>query len=303
MKAKTFKAGGGASPRLQQNWDWRAASNFICGGAGGGLLFAAALLSLAGIDVRALLVAGMALIGIGLTCVWLEIGRPLRAMNVYRHIKTSWMTREALVAPVVFALGLLALLTNSVAATVLAGFAGAAFVYSQARILNADKGIPAWRHRACRPVVFATGLAEGAGLLAVAAPWIGLGIASRTGLVAGVLLLLLVRVLAWRAYVRALRASGAPTGSLRALAAIDQRVVVGGALAPALLLGVGILGFPASVVAIAAAGVLVVGAGWLLKYTLIRRAAFTQGLELKHQPVRGRGVSGPAAKPGWGGAG
>lgn len=69
MKAKKFKAGGGAGPRLQQNWDWRAASNFICGGAGGGLLFAAALLSLAGIDVRALLLAGMALIGIGAVLV------------------------------------------------------------------------------------------------------------------------------------------------------------------------------------------------------------------------------------------
>ena len=31
------------SPRLQTNWDARAAANFICGGAGGGLMLATAL--------------------------------------------------------------------------------------------------------------------------------------------------------------------------------------------------------------------------------------------------------------------
>jgi phenylacetyl-CoA:acceptor oxidoreductase subunit 2 len=38
--------------------------------------------------------------------VWLEIGRPLRAMNVMRRPGSSWMSREAMVAPLVFALGL-----------------------------------------------------------------------------------------------------------------------------------------------------------------------------------------------------
>jgi phenylacetyl-CoA:acceptor oxidoreductase subunit 2 len=32
-----------AAPKQQRNWDWRAAANFICGGAGGGLLLVAAL--------------------------------------------------------------------------------------------------------------------------------------------------------------------------------------------------------------------------------------------------------------------
>ena len=39
-----------------------------------------------------------AFIGAGLTCVWLEIGRPLRAINVFFHPQTSWMTREGIVA-------------------------------------------------------------------------------------------------------------------------------------------------------------------------------------------------------------
>jgi phenylacetyl-CoA:acceptor oxidoreductase subunit 2 len=36
-----------------------------------------------------------------------------------------------------------------------------------------------------------------------------------------------------------------------------------------------------------------------MKYTLVRRAAFTQGLSIKHLPTRGRGISGPQVKPGW----
>jgi phenylacetyl-CoA:acceptor oxidoreductase subunit 2 len=47
------------------------------------------------------------------------------------------------------------------------------------------------------------------------------------------------------------------------------------------------------------AGALVVGSGWYLKFCLVRRAAFTQGLALLRLPVRGQGVGGAAAKPGW----
>jgi hypothetical protein len=34
---------GQPAPKQQRNWDWRAAANFICGGAGGGLLLLPAL--------------------------------------------------------------------------------------------------------------------------------------------------------------------------------------------------------------------------------------------------------------------
>ena len=50
---------------------------------------------------------------------------------------------------------------------------------------------------------------------------------------------------------------------------------------------------------ILAAGILTVAAGWWFKFSLIRRAAFTQGLALPHLPVRGRGQAGPAIRPGW----
>lgn len=300
MKNPKIRPGSGVAPRQQHNWDWRAASNFIAGGAGGGLLAFAALASLWGTDVRALLVVGMALIGIGLTCVWFEIGKPWRALNVYRHVATSWMTREAAVAPCVFVCGTLALLTAHPVFVLLSGAFGAAFVYAQARILAADKGIPAWRHPRCMPVVVATGFAEGAGAVALAMSWLLPVSAQQTG-AAVLLALLLLRLLAWRRYRAGLMRDGAPAGSLAALGAIDAQVLVAGTLIPALLLLVAMLPAQHRGLALGFAGVLAIGAGWLVKYTLVRRAAYTQGFALPHLPVRGRGASGAGVKPGWGG--
>jgi len=89
--------------KLQRYWDLRAAGNFSFGGTGSGLIVAAALaLAIGTPDSFAVIVAvvlGLGLIGLGLFCVWLEIGRPWRAINVFFHPHTSWMTREALLVP------------------------------------------------------------------------------------------------------------------------------------------------------------------------------------------------------------
>ncbi len=55
-----------------------------------------------------LILAGLALVGLGLFCVSLELGRPLRALNVIRNPRTSWMAREAWVAGALFPAGLAA---------------------------------------------------------------------------------------------------------------------------------------------------------------------------------------------------
>ncbi|MFP5465862.1 MAG: hypothetical protein ACLGHR_14000, partial [Gammaproteobacteria bacterium] len=56
------------------------------------------LRAIAGRDGAALLLLGLALVGAGLVCVWLEIGRPLRALHVFVTPRTSWMSREAFTA-------------------------------------------------------------------------------------------------------------------------------------------------------------------------------------------------------------
>jgi len=90
-------------------------------GAGGGLLLFTAIAGYGWDTTRAAILLGLILIASGLTCVWFEIGRPWRALNVYRHFATSWMTREAVVALGLFATGGLALLTARPLLVALAG--------------------------------------------------------------------------------------------------------------------------------------------------------------------------------------
>ncbi|MGB3429111.1 MAG: hypothetical protein WBA53_13160, partial [Burkholderiaceae bacterium] len=88
----------GPKPWQQTSWDWRAAGNFIGGGAGTGLVMFTAVSGVQGTVAAVLLLAGLALVGLGLTCVWAELGRPLRALHVFFNPRTSWMMRESIAA-------------------------------------------------------------------------------------------------------------------------------------------------------------------------------------------------------------
>jgi phenylacetyl-CoA:acceptor oxidoreductase subunit 2 len=87
-------------------------------------------------------------------------------------------------------------------------------------------------------------------------------------------------------------------GGLEGAASFGPRFLTVGHGLPAVLLVAALLGLPGRSLLLLLAGLLV-ASGWVMKYTLVRRAAFTQGLAVDHLPVRGRGPSGPAAKPGW----
>ena len=99
-------------PYLQTNWDWRAAGNFIGGGTGAGLIFASVWCWFAGFPFWLLSGFALIFIGFGLLCVWAEIGKPLRAIHVFFHPSTSWMTREAIVAIPLGLFTLLAIVSN-----------------------------------------------------------------------------------------------------------------------------------------------------------------------------------------------
>lgn len=275
----------GPKPWQQQHWDWRAAGNFIGGGAGCGLILCTVLGGTTGSLRLVLVLLAVAMIGTGLLCVWAEIGRPLRALNVFFNPYTSWMSREAAVAPPLMVAAALALLGLDAAAPLLAALA-AAFLYCQARILQAAKGIAAWREPLTVPLLASTGLAEGAGLyLAVQA------LAGSAGspelLIFGALLGLrfvigllwyrrLSRVLA-RAPLAAVNRAGHAfnAGSLLPLAVV--LVLLWAAPVPAVLQTALIVG----------AGLLAALGGALFKFMLITRAGFNQGFALSHLPVRG----------------
>ncbi|MFI4932400.1 MAG: hypothetical protein ACHP83_19310 [Burkholderiales bacterium] len=268
----------GPNPWQQQSWDWRAAGNFICGGAGGGLIVCAALLN----APHWLLLWGAAWVGLGLSSVWLEIGRPWRAMHVYFNPRTSWMSREAIVAPLLFAAVAAAWLDVPLMPHVAAGLA-AIFVFCQARILQAAKGIPAWREPRLVPLIVATALAEGAGLLLLlvaltdAATWVQWALFALT---------LLARALAWVPWRERIRAARP------ALIALDRAGMVFRACT-LLPLAIALLAVIASLPADAAralqmvSGVLAVAGGAWFKFTLVTRGAFNQGFALVSLPVRG----------------
>jgi len=281
----------GPDPWQQTHWDWRAAGNFIGGGAGSGLIALAPFSGAEGPWLAAAMLAGVALIGLGLLCVWAEIGRPLRALNVFFNPHTSWMTREALVGsalvPVALAAAVGAWFGSAWALAVWPAAALAlAFVYCQGRILRAARGIPTWREPMIVPLVVLTGLAEGAGLWMLLQP---LQLAARPGLLTGLAALLLARAVVWPLYRRRL----ARGSSAKARAVLDQAglaLLWAGAVLPLTALAIAPMGWlapQATAALLMFSGLAATAAGSWFKFALITRAAFNQGFALVHLPVRG----------------
>ena len=274
----------GPAPWQQTNWDARAAGNFIGGGVGAGLIFFAAL---SGVDEPVLataLLGGLAFVGTGLLCVWLELGRPLRALHVFFNPRSSWMTRESLAATLLFALGLVSV-TVAPDLKWLAGALALAFVYCQARMLQAAKGIPAWREPLLVPLLLSTGLAEGGGLFVVVAAMHERSTQSVLALLAA---LLIARSLVWFVYRRRLIATAAP----QANTALDRAgwvLQLAGTAAPLALIAATVAGTKPStqISLLTLAGLAVWLPGAYLKYVLVTRAGFNQGFALAHLPVRG----------------
>ena len=276
----------GPNPWHQTSWDARAAGNFVCGGAGAGLVVFAALSGARGAALTGFVLAGLALVGLGLFSVFLEMGRPLRAVNVVFNPRTSWMSREAIAAGLLFAAGLAAVAGIAQLVWVAAALA-LVFLYCQARLLQASKGIPAWREPLLVPLVIVTGLTEGGGLLLLALPFTGI---VTSPLLTGFGLLLIARVLVWRAYRR--RLEGVVTrGAGAALDRAGQMLQLAGTPVPLALVVALLAGWvPSAAVPLLAAlaGLSAAFAGSYFKFTLVTRAGFNQGFALAHLPVRGQ---------------
>ena len=248
---------------LQAHWDARAALNFMLGGTGAGLMIAAAL---AFPDSRAPVLLSLVLVATGLAAVWLEIGKKLRAINVFFNPFTSWMTRESFAALLLFALGAGALWRPQWFLPAAAA-AALVFVWCQGRILRASKGIPAWRAPQVGLLIVSTALAEGAGLclLFTTAPllltWFGLA--------------LVLRAIAWTRYSAAVRSTALET---------PGKVLLQLGTVAALALAFAGYWVPA---AAPLAGAAAIATGWWLKFALVTRASINQGFALPHLPVRG----------------
>ena len=298
MEAGRLRAKG-VEPWHQRHWDWKAAGNFICGGAGTGLFAVTAMASLRHGSPLPLGWLALALVALGLFLVLLKIGRPARFIFVLRQPWRSWMAREAWIACGLFPLAALGLWLGSLPITLAATILAFAFLFSQAMILKEAKGIPAWRTWGIVPLIAATGMAEGAGLLLTAAAlWPLLKpLAQSTAMAAAVFAAL--RAWCWHSYITALEIEGAPKRSLVVLDAFRPWLFMLGLVLPVALIAIGLLAANVAAVLFALAGLVSCAAGGALKFILVTRAGFNQGFALSHTPVRGSGKSGPAIKPGW----
>jgi phenylacetyl-CoA:acceptor oxidoreductase subunit 2 len=275
----------GPAPWQQRNWDWRAAGNFIGGGAGSGLIVFTAFCGAQGLALTMLMLTGLALIGCGLLCVLLELGRPLRAVHVFFNPRTSWMSREAITATLLFPVGM-------AAAAGLPGFGSLAaalaigFVYCQSRMLQAARGIPAWREALFSPLIVLTGLVEGGGAFFLTD---ALHHAGTEPLLVLFGTLVLARVLVWLVYRRRIAAIADPR-AVAALAAPGLALQLVGTVLPLALVALPVTVALSGQAVSTAAGVAGLAAwitGACLKYALITRAGFNQGFSLVHLPVRG----------------
>jgi len=288
----------GVEPWHQPHWNWKAAGNFVCGGAGAGLF---AFATVAGLRDGASFIVGvpaLAFVALGLFFVLLKIGRPLRSIYVLRQPQRSWMAREAWVAMLLFPLAAAAIWLRSPPLMVAATLVGLLFLFTQAMILKEAKGIPAWRTPTIVPLILVTGLAEGAGLFLIATALLPslAGKLQATAIAAG--LLALLRGWTWRSHLTALKISGVPEKSFAMLEAFAGWFLLFGSALPLALV---ILGFiaPAQKLWFALAGASLAAAGAALKFVLVTRAGFNQGFALAQTPARGQGSIGPAVKPGW----
>ena len=278
-----------ATARRQGYWDLRAAGNFIGGGTGTGLVLTAALAAAAGHPADLPLAAGLGCVMAGLSLVWLEIGKPWRAFNVFFHPRTSWMTREGIVAGALIPLGVVAAAVSSPALALITAVLAVGFLYCQARILRAARGIPAWRQKEIVALILAAGLAEGCALALIVGPrggvWLGLALAAG-----------LAREAAWRFYRTGLAREAGAAKILAVFAAPSARRLDGlrwaglGLIAAALVMRLSAVPVPGLMISTAFVIVgcmLVVLGGWGIKMLLITRAAFTRAISLPVVPIRG----------------
>lgn len=274
----------------QTFWDYRAAMNFILGGMSSGLAILAWFAHVAGAigadSLRMLNLLAAGVMAVGLFFVFLKIGRKARFLNVLLRPQSSWMTRETWCVALFYPTVAAGFLWPDPLLNLIAALSAMGFLFSQAQILYASKGIPTWRAPLIPLMLIATGLFEGLGLLAVAS---ALGLVGQvSGLAPAGLVLALTNARLWRRYQMTAKEEGIGPLSRLDLAAISTPLLVLGHVAPAVFFALSLV-LPAAGTLAALAGAAAVAGGVLWKFVMITRACHQQGFALPMMPQRGSG--------------
>lgn len=282
----------------QTFWDYRAAMNFALGGMSSGLVVMATLAHFfSGLSSEALLYLNFAAgvgMAVGLLFVFMEIGRKFRFWRALLRPQSSWMTREIYAVAVFYPALLANVIWPGPALHLLVALSALIFLYSQARILHAAKGIPAWRVDLMPTMLVMTGLLEGVGLLGIAsglASWHFEASMLFISTMGGVLALL--NALIWQRYFAYAKRNGVPPLARAELERITPALRGIGHLTPLVLFTIA-AAFSESLLAIA--GVAAVAGGVMWKFSVITRACHQQGFAMPKMPQRGSGTRAAPAR-------
>jgi phenylacetyl-CoA:acceptor oxidoreductase subunit 2 len=230
------------------------------------------------------------LIVLGLSFVFLKIGRKLRFWRAVARPQTSWMTRE-IYAVAVFYSGVLAdFMWPSAGISMLVSASAIAFLFCQAKILHLARGISAWRVALVPWMIVASGLLEGLGLLTLMLLWIpGFGTLSPSLALAGIVLVALNAGL-WAAYRARAAKNGIVPLSRRLIDKITLPLHLAGHAFPAVAFILALASPDVARICLSAGSIAALAGGAFWKFMLIVRGGYQQGFSLPMLPQRGSGI-------------
>ncbi len=279
--------------KLQTFWDMRAAMNFIMGGMSAGLVLIAWLVYLSGGLTQSALtsinLAASAGMGLGLFCVFLKIKQKQRFLYVVLRPQSSWMTREIYFVGLFYPALLADFIWPQAVLHLLVALAAAGFLWTQAMILYAAKGIPVWRVPLMPWMLIVSGLFEGIGLFLIASALFPNHIeAGQVTVITGLVLAVLNAIL-WHNYRIKAADRGIPPLARRSLNAITPLLYVCGHAMPAGLFATVILTDIADPLVSGLGGIAAVAGGVLWKKNVITESSYQQGFAIPMVPQRGSG--------------
>jgi len=282
-------------PQKQKVWKWPAVANFTCGGIGTGFYLLALLVALPrngdwlplllssgdwfslAFQAAVFKLLGPAFVAIGFAALTTEAGRPQRGINLFRHLRRSWMSRETLAFAIFAPFAALDWLVPNPTVRALAAFGAIFLMVCQGMIPYRARGVTAW-NVSLMPIYFVTaGFATGGGLLFVVMALFGmLGQPVAQTLIGVELIALVANLLVWGLYVtRGEKDFRFATQELRSGKYLLGVVGVGHIL-PALLL----LGFASSPIVLATAGLLALFGGAMQKWGIVIDAGYLHAIVL-----------------------
>jgi DMSO reductase anchor subunit len=274
-------------PVPQRIWRLPAVLNFALGGLGAGFYVASVLAARLGESPSVALASwlGPALVLAGFAAVATEAGRPLRGARVLARVRSSWMSREAILGVVFVATALCELAAPGPTLRAAAALAALGLAAAQGLIVRRARAVVAWDVPVLPYVFVASALESGAGLLLVVEA--ARGALPGADVLGGALAVVALGTVPWLMYLtwsdepgfaRALAPLRTGTGAALGVAA---RVIPVAALALALVL-------PAPAAAPALAGAVIVLAQLWTKWALIRVVATLRPVTLGRLEIQRR---------------